>query len=142
MAGPEWIDEALSRDLPVLRNPGEGQHLEFMARYPGNGHELSREIAAFASSNPGAILIGVADDGSLAGLDDIDTPGGRDRLLARIHDFTLKLRVRRLVVLRIILTLPLCRELTPTGDNTPNSFSRPIANIISCSPLRHRKPKC
>ena len=31
---------------------GEGQHLEFMGSYPENGHELSKEIAAFASSKP------------------------------------------------------------------------------------------
>ena len=67
MAGPKWIDEALSRELPLLRDRGEGQHLEFMERYPENGYELSKEIAAFASSNSGTILIGVADDGSLAG---------------------------------------------------------------------------
>ncbi|WP_421708592.1 helix-turn-helix domain-containing protein [Algihabitans sp.] len=85
MAGPEWIDETLSAELPLLRDRGEGQHLEFMERYPDNGHELSREIAAFASSNPGNILIGVADDGSLAGLEDVDTAEGRDRLCRRIE---------------------------------------------------------
>lgn len=85
MVGPEWIDEALSRDLPVLRNRGEGQYLEFMDRYPENGHELSREVAAFASSNAGVIVIGVADDGALVGLHGVDTPGGRDRLCRRIE---------------------------------------------------------
>ena len=60
MAKPEWINEALSEQLPLLRDRGEGQHLEFMISYPSNGNELSREIAAFASSNAGTILIGVA----------------------------------------------------------------------------------
>ena len=85
MAGPIWIDEALSRELPLLRDRGEGQHLEFMERYPQNGHELSKEIAAFASSNPGSILIGVSDDGALAKLDDVDTAEGRDQLCRRIE---------------------------------------------------------
>lgn len=85
MAVPEWIDEALSEQLPILRARGEGQHLEFMVSYPSNGNELSKEIAAFASSNSGTILIGVADDGALAGLEDIDTPQGRDRLSQRIE---------------------------------------------------------
>ena len=85
MARPEWIDEALSEELPLLRDRGEGQYLEFMECYPNNGHELSREIAAFASSNTGTILIGVADDGSLTALDDVDTPEGRDRLCRRIE---------------------------------------------------------
>ena len=85
MCEPSWIDEALSRELPIMRDRGEGQHLEFMARYPENGYELSKEIAAFASSNPGTILMGVADDGSVAGLDDVDTPERRDRLCRRIE---------------------------------------------------------
>ena len=85
MAGPIWIDEGLSKELPLLRDRGEGQHLEFMACYPKNGHQLSREIAAFASSNPGTILIGVSDDGSLAGLEDVDTSEGRDHLCRRIE---------------------------------------------------------
>ena len=51
-----------------------------MERYPENGHELSREIAAFASSNAGTVLIGVADDGSLAGLDNVDIS---ERLLSQ-----------------------------------------------------------
>ena len=85
MAESNWIDQALSGELPLLRDRGEGQHLEFMERYPANGYELSKEVAAFASSNPGTILIGVADDGSLTGLDEVDSAEGRDRLSRRIE---------------------------------------------------------
>ena len=85
MSFPEWVDEALSKELPVLRDRGEGQSLEFMAIYPENGYELSREIAAFASCNGGLILIGVSDDGNLMGLQDLDSVEGRDRLLRRIE---------------------------------------------------------
>lgn len=85
MSCPPWIDETLSRELPVLRDRGEDQHREFMRCYPKNGYELSKEIAAFASSNPGIILIGVADDGSLVGIEGVDTPEGRDRLCKRIE---------------------------------------------------------
>ena len=82
----EWIDEALSRELPLLRERGEGQDLEFMRSYPENAHELSREIAAFASSNGGTILLGVEDDdGSLACLKGVDTASGRDALCRRIE---------------------------------------------------------
>ena len=84
-SGPEWIDEVLSEELPLLRDRGEGQHLEFMVSYPQSGYELSREIAAFASSNAGTILIGVADDGSLVGLDNVDAPSARDSLCRRIE---------------------------------------------------------
>lgn len=85
MTGSKWIDETLSKELPLMRDRGEGQYLEFMERYPENGYDLSKEIAAFASSNPGTILIGVADDGSLTVLDDVDSPEGRDRLCRRIE---------------------------------------------------------
>ena len=85
MSDPIWIDQALSKELPLLRDRGEGQNLEFMESYPENGHELSKEIAAFASSNPGTILIGVEDDGALAGLENVDTPEGRDHLCRRIE---------------------------------------------------------
>ena len=85
MTYPKWISEDLSLELPKLLDQGEGQHLEFMERYPANGYALSREIAAFASSNPGIILIGITDDGGLKGLEDVNTAGGRDRLRQRVE---------------------------------------------------------
>ena len=68
-----------------MRDAGEGQRLEFMAKYPENGYELSREIAGFASSNPGTILIGVSDDGELLGMPGLDSNAARDKLLQRIE---------------------------------------------------------
>jgi hypothetical protein len=85
MSFPDWIDKELSDRLSILRDKGEGQHLEFMRSYPSNGFELSREIAAFASSNAGTILIGVSDDGELVGLPNAHTPAGRDALCQRIE---------------------------------------------------------
>jgi ATP-dependent DNA helicase RecG len=85
MANGQWIDNELSSELPILRDNGEGQHIEFMVRYPSNGNELSKEIAAFASSNPGRIIIGVADDGALVGLEELKTSAGRDQLTRRIE---------------------------------------------------------
>lgn len=85
MTQGEWIDKALSGELPVLRDGGEGQRVEFKREYPSNASELSKEIAAFASSNAGKIIIGVTDDGELVGLDDLDTPVGRDQLARRIE---------------------------------------------------------
>jgi len=65
---PDWADESLSRDLPIMRARGEGQELEYMETFPGNTRELAKEIAAFATSNAGTILIGVSDSGELVGL--------------------------------------------------------------------------
>jgi ATP-dependent DNA helicase RecG len=81
----EWIDVELSQQLPLLRDRGEGQNLEFMERYPENGFELSKEVAAFASSNAGTILLGVSDDGRLVGLSGMDDPAKRDHLCRRIE---------------------------------------------------------
>ena len=57
--------DSLSEMLPVLRDEGEGQRVKFIAKYPENEYELSREIAAFVSSNPRTILIGVSETGTL-----------------------------------------------------------------------------
>ena len=85
MSQGKWIDKELSNELPVLRDSGEGQHVEFKEQYPSHGSDLSKEIAAFASSNPGRIIIGVADDGTLVGLDELKTAAGRDKLCRRIE---------------------------------------------------------
>ena len=85
MVEGEWIDKGLSAELPVLRDGGEGQRIEFKESYPENASELSKEIAAFASSNAGKIIIGVADGGELVGLQALETPAGRDQLARRIE---------------------------------------------------------
>jgi hypothetical protein len=82
---PEWADEDLSKELPVLRARGEGQALEFMGSFPANAREIGKEIAAFATSNPGLILIGVDDSGDLVGLDNTSTASERDSLVRRIE---------------------------------------------------------
>lgn len=58
--------------------------MEFMREFPRNVRELAKEIAAFASSNSGTILIGVADDGDVAGLP-ATSPSARDELVRRIE---------------------------------------------------------
>jgi len=82
---PSWADEKLSRDLPVLRSRGEGQHLEYKKIFPQNTRDLAKEIAAFATSNQGTILIGVSDSGDLVGIDGADNQEERDSLLKRLE---------------------------------------------------------
>lgn len=81
---PLWIDERLSAELPVLRARGEGQDLEYMEGFPTQARDLAKEIAAFATSNPGVILLGVANNGDLVGLS-ASTPEQRDSLVRRIE---------------------------------------------------------
>lgn len=56
-----------------------------MESFPSNVRELAKEIAAFATSNQGTILIGVSDSGDLVGVNDADTLERRNQLLARLH---------------------------------------------------------
>lgn len=82
---PQWADELLSRDLPILRSRGESQDMEYKVDFPENTRDLGKEIAAFASSNSGTILIGVSDSGDLVGLPSCKTPEGRDQIIQRLE---------------------------------------------------------
>src|SRR5271166_484092 len=85
MPVPDWADENFSKELPVLRSRGEGQHLEYMEFFPQQARELAKEVAAFATSNQGIILLGVSDSGDFVGLADAKTPEGRDSFVRRIE---------------------------------------------------------
>lgn len=82
---PNWADEQLSKDLPILRSRGEGQHLEYKEVFPQNIRDLAKEIAAFATSNKGTILIGVSDSGDLVGINGAESQEERDNLLKRLE---------------------------------------------------------
>ena len=93
----KWLDELRARrerksglayprtlDFAELIPEGEGQTIEFKERFPDQADDLGKEMAAFGTSNPGVILLGVADDGTIVGLDGIDTSVGQDKLRTRI----------------------------------------------------------
>jgi hypothetical protein len=82
---PEWADPKLSHELPELRARGESQELEFKSSFPDQARDLAREIAAFASTNTGRILLGVSNDGNLCGLPGVEDAAGRDRLIGRVQ---------------------------------------------------------
>lgn len=81
---PPWVELDLCRELPVLRSSGENQELEYKEAFPDQARDLGKEIAAFASTNPGMILLGVGDDGTLIGLDGMESAESRDILVRRI----------------------------------------------------------
>lgn len=81
----EWADKNLSIDLPILREKGENQDLEFIESFPQNVRDLSKEIAAFATSNTGVILLGISNNGDLIGLQEATDVLGRDQLLRRVE---------------------------------------------------------
>lgn len=82
---PNWADGALSRDLSILRARGESQELEYKSEFPSNTRDLGKEIAAFATSNTGTILVGVDDTGELIGLPECSSPEGRDQTIRRLE---------------------------------------------------------
>lgn len=61
------LNPAQVRQLKILVSQGEGASLEFKrkASFP---EKIVREMIAFANTKGGVLLIGIADDGSLAGL--------------------------------------------------------------------------
>lgn len=80
----DWADGEMSQNLQRLCSAGESETLEFKRELPAQKRDLAKEIAAFASTAGGVILIGVNDDGSVAGVDGGDTASGRDELRSRI----------------------------------------------------------
>lgn len=85
MSIPGWADQRLSHDLPELRGRGEGQEMEFKQEFPQQVSDLAKEIAAFATSNTGIILIGIKDNGDLVGLEGMEDLQARDALLRRLE---------------------------------------------------------
>jgi predicted HTH transcriptional regulator len=79
---PSWADRDFSQTISKLREAGEGQKLEFKKEFPPQLHELCKEVASFATSGGGRILLGVADEGTLVGLPCIDAVE-RDALARR-----------------------------------------------------------
>lgn len=81
----QWADHEASVQLPILRAQGESQALEYMREFPANTRELAKEVAAFATSNAGTILIGVDNSGDCIGLPNVENATERDSLLQRIE---------------------------------------------------------
>jgi len=72
-------------DIQPLIDKGENVTNEFMVVFPKNAHELTKEIAAFATTQGGKIFLGVNNQGEVIGLQGIDTPSGKDDLQKRIR---------------------------------------------------------
>lgn len=82
---PGWADAALSAELGLVAAIGETQEAEFKAEMPKQVSDLAKEIAGFATSNAGRILLGVGDDGAILGLADCSERTGRAGLVQRIE---------------------------------------------------------
>lgn len=95
----EQLIDRLQKDIEIW----EGQEIEFMEDYPSNANELSKEIAAFATSNAATIYLGVADDGTIVGISAVRELGnqlGKDSISNRLAGLT-----QRVVKPPIIVTV-------------------------------------
>ena len=59
--------------------------MEFKRAFPKQVTDLAKEIAAFATSNTGTIIIGVEDSGDLTGLKHMNNAQQRDTLMQRLE---------------------------------------------------------
>jgi len=82
---PGWADAELSAGLRRIIDGGEGQGVEFKAMLPRQVSDLAKEIAAFATTNEGLILLGVRDDGTAIGLGNLEDHAERESLRQRIE---------------------------------------------------------
>ena len=74
MAIPTWANPDISELLPKIRGEGEGQAYDFKETFPDK-HKLAKSVAAFATAGGGLILIGVRNDGTVAGFNEADLDG-------------------------------------------------------------------
>ena len=81
---PDWADSDLSGEIAMIAAIGETQEVEFKATIPQQVSNLAKEIAGFATSNAGRIIIGIEDDGTIRGLDHSDR-AARATLTERIE---------------------------------------------------------
>ena len=70
---PDDLNERLDR----LRRGGESETVEFKEDFP-KGDGIAKAVAAFANGRGGTLIIGIRDDGEVAGIG--DAPRARDRL--------------------------------------------------------------
>lgn len=69
----------------MLLASGESQALEYKAQFPKQLTDLGKEIAAFATSNAGTILLGVGDDGTAIGLEGCSERSAREAVRSRVE---------------------------------------------------------
>lgn len=136
------MDSRLAEDLAELCARGEGQDLEYMRSFPENAHELAKEIAAFATSNTGLILIGVADDGEIVGIEGMADQQARDRLLRRLEGISansVKPAVRPTVAWgvnagRVVLAISVPKSREPLYYASQRPYIRNISSSRPAEP--------
>jgi ATP-dependent DNA helicase RecG len=76
-------------DLRIIAADGEGQRIEFKAKPSG----LAREMVAFANASGGSIFIGIADDGTIIGVQDSNRLRSEIQAVANACDPRVPIRI-------------------------------------------------
>ena len=79
-----WANAQLSVDLSRLAQGGESDNVEFKRELPKQVRDLAKEIAAFASTSGGQLLLGVDDAGDIVGIPGAHDPAVRDDFMMRV----------------------------------------------------------
>ena len=65
---PDWARASLTELTAAAIKDGEGESIEFKVAITKDAEQISKEIAAFATSGGGSLFIGVEDNGHIRGL--------------------------------------------------------------------------
>ena len=84
METPKWADTELSTNLPIIREAGESDSVDFKETFPEDARRLAKTLAAFGTSGGGDVIIGIDDNGDLVGIDS-QTADARDACFERVH---------------------------------------------------------
>lgn len=98
---PHWADAALAAALPAMVARGECESVEFKREFPAQADDLAKEIAAFATSRSGTVLLGVSDDGLIVGLAGMESADARDAFVRRIEGVCNSIRPAVTPVIRL-----------------------------------------
>ena len=155
----EELIDCLQKDIERW----EGQDIEFMEDYPSSASELSKEIAAFATSNAATIYLGVDKNKNIVGVSAIKNFGesqGKDSILDRLAGLTQKtirpainvttdfIKVKeKIVVVKINVPkgvepvyysddIPRIRNLTSSDRATPDQVKELVAKVTHRSIIR------
>lgn len=68
----EVVDEAGEIDIDQLIESGESEIVEFKQALPNSDRAIPKEIVGLANQRGGVLVVGIADDGTVVGVDDVN----------------------------------------------------------------------
>lgn len=124
---------------------GEGQDTEFKEDFPDTARDLAKEMAAFATSNEGHIILGVDDDGNIVGLarsEGLTDAAWRDEVQQRIQGIAgmVSPRIRVGVKFIDVKGKTACDVFVPKGDE-PSYYVGGVPYLRDVTVSRRAEPE-